>query len=690
MCPDAEIGETGVVNGITYTKRTRDQITPQNANTTCTSGITDMDWLFANNTSFNEDISSWDVSSVTNMSNMFLNAESFNQPLNNWDVSNVANMSDMLFFATNFNQDLSEWVFHPDVDFHEGLLGGTSFSIVNYDLLLESFSNQNLQNKYFGAHDLAYCNIIAREDLISNKGWTFYGDVAILSPTILTYDIEIVADEGTCEATNVELGTPETQSCLGYSVSNDAPEVFPLGETHVIWTLTDDTGESVSSTQIVTVTTPNGETTFPTIIIAPQSITIVADEGTCEATNVDLGTPDTQSCLNYSVSNDAPQVFPLGETHVIWTITDDAGESHSSIQIITVTTPTGETTYPTLITAPPNINIPADPGSCEATIDLGTPVTQSCWNYTVSNNAPDAFPLGQTEVIWTITDDAGVTDTSLQTVTVTMQVDIASICYVTSDDDDYTKNRVYINNIDGLNVENYEVLRETSTNVFTPMGTIAPGESSFLDETSNNSTQTYRYSLITTDICQNTSQQSPVHTTMLLQSNVAANNSINLNWSLYQGVNFGNFEIYRKINNGSFEQIATLPASNNMYNDTQANVQENSYEYYVAIQAQPCNTKLSGVQIRSNRETVSSPVGIDSNLLHDQVVLYPNPSSAMVNVQTPDWLVIEEIKLFNMTGHFITSHKQKNAINIENLSPGLYFIQIITEHGIITRKFTRN
>ena len=46
MCSNALIGETGVVGGVTYTKRTKEQITPQNASTTCTSGITDMNNLF--------------------------------------------------------------------------------------------------------------------------------------------------------------------------------------------------------------------------------------------------------------------------------------------------------------------------------------------------------------------------------------------------------------------------------------------------------------------------------------------------------------------------------------------------------------------------------------------------------------------------------------------------------------------
>ena len=65
--------------------------------------------MFFEASSFNGDLSSWDVSSVRNMRQMFDEASSFNGDLSAWDVSSVTDMAYMFRGASSFNGDLSSW-----------------------------------------------------------------------------------------------------------------------------------------------------------------------------------------------------------------------------------------------------------------------------------------------------------------------------------------------------------------------------------------------------------------------------------------------------------------------------------------------------------------------------------------------------------------------------------------------------
>ena len=73
------------------------------------SKVTNMVYLFAEASNFNSDISRWNVSSVEDMDHMFLHASSFNGDISGWDVSKVTDMAYMFNGASNFNSDLSRW-----------------------------------------------------------------------------------------------------------------------------------------------------------------------------------------------------------------------------------------------------------------------------------------------------------------------------------------------------------------------------------------------------------------------------------------------------------------------------------------------------------------------------------------------------------------------------------------------------
>ncbi|WP_342253756.1 BspA family leucine-rich repeat surface protein [Spiroplasma endosymbiont of Zeiraphera isertana] len=93
-------GEIQVVNMPITIKEVPEQLPPE---------ITSLSYMFIHTTSFNQDLSKWDVSNVTNMNNMFSNAWVFNQDLSKWNTSNVIDMSWMFSTANAFNQDLSKW-----------------------------------------------------------------------------------------------------------------------------------------------------------------------------------------------------------------------------------------------------------------------------------------------------------------------------------------------------------------------------------------------------------------------------------------------------------------------------------------------------------------------------------------------------------------------------------------------------
>ena len=65
--------------------------------------------MFYKASSFNRDLSNWDVSRVTDMRGMFREAHSFNGDLRNWDVSRVTNMEGMFYRANRFNPNNAPW-----------------------------------------------------------------------------------------------------------------------------------------------------------------------------------------------------------------------------------------------------------------------------------------------------------------------------------------------------------------------------------------------------------------------------------------------------------------------------------------------------------------------------------------------------------------------------------------------------
>lgn len=106
-----------------------------------TSNVTSMIYTFRQAYAFNQDINYWDVSKVRDMSWMFLVASAFNKPLNRWNTSNVENMADMFAVTYNFNQDISNW----DVSKVNTMRHMFAYT-TNYNKPLTNWNTSNVRN----------------------------------------------------------------------------------------------------------------------------------------------------------------------------------------------------------------------------------------------------------------------------------------------------------------------------------------------------------------------------------------------------------------------------------------------------------------------------------------------------------------------------------------------------------------
>lgn len=105
------------------------------------SKVVNMEGMFQNATSFNQEIGGWDVSKVVNMEGMFQNAMSYNQGIGGWDVSKVVNMKNMFQNATSYNQGIGGWdvskvinmegMFQNAKKFNQGIGGWDVSKVVN-------------------------------------------------------------------------------------------------------------------------------------------------------------------------------------------------------------------------------------------------------------------------------------------------------------------------------------------------------------------------------------------------------------------------------------------------------------------------------------------------------------------------------------------------------------------------------
>tara|TARA_A100001011_G_scaffold393249_1_gene482662 strand:- start:15729 stop:19853 length:4125 start_codon:yes stop_codon:yes gene_type:complete len=227
---------------------------------------------------------------------------------------------------------------------------------------------------------------------------------------VLTIPADIITS--TCSVVIGVASATDNCSALtpSYTITSNGG-VIGLGSNTIIWHVTDLAGRTVSKTQSIIVS----DTTVPVISAPPNLENKKTDNGSCVATNLNLGIPsisDDCSAVTYVGSIDgytgvlSDYEYPIGVTTITWTVSDTAGNISSTIQLVTIIHE-----QPPIITISETTKIIS---TCVAILE--DPVITSCSSsYTISRNpSGNQFNSGITTITWTVTDTFGNTATSTQ------------------------------------------------------------------------------------------------------------------------------------------------------------------------------------------------------------------------------------------------------------------------------------
>jgi hypothetical protein len=253
-------------------------------------------------------------------------------------------------------------------------------------------------------------------------------------------------------------------------------------------------------------------------------------------------------------------------------------------------------------------------------------------------------------------------------------------------------------------VDGFNIYRETTNyGEFEQVASLDfEDESFFIDNAASPVDRSWRYYITTFDGCSE-SYGSFIHKTIHI---VVANTDLvtyDLAWDDYEGITYTDIDLMRFDATNGWETVVTLPAGTNSYTDTPTDITD--IDYMVSFNlASPCtSTKAQDHNAsRSNKSSaVFNPGGPteieidDASIIESeegQILMYPNPITENLNIYVENHEDYNTIKIVNMNGQTVYNNEITNSvssINTSEFSTGVYFVQIISELGVVTQKIVK-
>ena len=349
--------------------------------------------------------------------------------------------------------------------------------------------------------------------------------------------------------------------------------------------------------------------------------------------------------------SESTEIFD-GDTYYVSNYDADSGcESERLAMLVS-----GDTTVPT-ITAPANVSVSTNEGCTATGVNLGFYYyDDNCTVSIITNDAPEAYGIGETTVTWTVTDASGNTATATQIVTVT---------------DDTLPTIEAPADINSCVNENID------------LGTAATSDNCTVSSITNDAPSVYTETTTTvtwtvTDSSGNIATATQLVTMINALAPTAICNDISL--TLEEGIAVISA---LDIDDGSYDQCGEVELSISQTEFDESHIGDNTV--ILTVTDNSGNTSTCEATV-----TVEAGLNTDENYLIDNISIYPNPTSEMIFIKSNFSC---DYELFNMIGQKIISGKfieGTNELSLREYSNGVYFINLKKDNKVYSKKIILN
>lgn len=103
---------------------------------------------------------------------------------------------------------------------------------------------------------------------------------------------------------------------------------------------------------------------------------------------------------------------------------------------------------------------------------------------------------------------------------------------------------------------------------------------------------------------------------------------------------------------------------------------------------------VNGVQFDPENDIISKNnqviLGTDDLVMDQQMVLYPNPTSNVINLHKPDALQVNQVRIYNTLGQMLYAEAYSETIDVSRFSKGILFFQMETAQGVINKTIVKD